>query len=446
MAMVFASATRADRTVGRKSDASASRPTASMARLPAWSRLSSASPPAGLFVERSAALIDIPAHPRSVSKATDASEIEARRFADSPVSSSQPALSSTGAPRPLKPGAIAPRLGNVAPIVNDVLAAPGRPLDRAARANFEARLATDLEPVRIHTDVQAARSAAALRANAYTVGHHIVFGADRYQPASHAGRRLLAHEIAHVLQKADSHDAVVHRDCADPDFCKPYATKADAASAEWWLRHTYLPLEGIPTFGTEAGSLWESFLSRVPGDSLAPVVFNDAGSYLVSSFRDSWDTKDDMDAVIDLVGARLNRAPGPPLRDNAPATMSLANFLSTSEMENRPINYSNPLSVAGHIAGGIGNSDAGPDYRKITYANVVLEKTTLFGSTGYISVKLIPHYEVFDAIDFCPGDCGSPLEQLVTIPMSRLEASSEAYDVPFKVVFSPDFRSKRFWF
>jgi len=126
--------------------------------------------------------------------------------------------------------------------------------------------------------------------------------------------------------------------------------------------------------------------------------------------------------------------------------MSLANFLSASEMDNRPINYSNPFSVAGHIAGGIGSSDAGDDYRKITYANVTLEKTTLVGSTGYVSVELTPQYEVFDAIDFCPGDCGSPAEQLITVPMSRLEKSGNAYDVPFKVIFSPESRSKRFWF
>jgi hypothetical protein len=61
-------------------------------------------------------------------------------------------------------------------------------------------------------------------------------------------------------------------------------------------------------------------------------------------------------------------------------------------------------------------------------------------------VELTPHYEVFDAVDFCPGDCGSWLEQRVTIPMSRLEASGAAYDQPFKVEFSPDSRSKRFWF
>jgi hypothetical protein len=53
---------------------------------------------------------------------------------------------------------------------------------------------------------------------------------------------------------------------------------------------------------------------------------------------------------------------------------------------------------------------------------------------------------VFDAIDFCPGDCGSREERLITVPMSRLEASGEAYDVPFKVTFVPESRSKRIFY
>jgi hypothetical protein len=152
------------------------------------------------------------------------------------------------------------------------------------------------------------------------------------------------------------------------------------------------------------------------------------------------------DAIIDLIGARLSRAPGGPLPDNTPTTMSVENFLTRAEMDNRPINYSNPLSIAGHIAGGIGSSDAGLDYRKVLWGNATLEKTPLIGSTGYISVETTLHYEVFDAVDFCDGDCGSAAEQLITIPMSRLEAGGQAYDVPFKVTFVPEPRSKRFWY
>lgn len=54
----------------------------------------------------------------------------------------------------------------------------------------------------MHTDAAAGRSADAVNAAAYTAGRHLVFGPDRYRPASPAGRRLLAHELAHVVQQA----------------------------------------------------------------------------------------------------------------------------------------------------------------------------------------------------------------------------------------------------
>ena len=330
--------------------------------------------------------------------------------------------------------------------VASTLRQSGRPLDAGTRNYFEPRFGADFSNVRIHTDTNAAASARSVNALAYTVGRDVVFNSGQYAPHRDSGKRLLAHELTHVVQQgAGRLDSVVQRGCSDPDFCKPYATKTETDDAEWWIRNTYLRAEGIETFGTEVKELYESYLSRSPGDSLAPVVFDSESSYLVSSFKNSGDTEDDMDSVIDLVGDRLSRAPSGSI-SSAQATMSLANFLSTSEMDNRPINYSNPFSVAGHIAGGIGSSDAGDDYRKITYANVGLEKTTLIGSTGYVTVELTPHYEVFDAVDFCPGDCGSPVEQWITVPMSRLEASGAAYDVPFKVIFSPETRSKRFWF
>jgi hypothetical protein len=66
---------------------------------------------------------------------------------------------------------------------------------------MESRLGHDFGSVRIHTDSLAADSARALNANAYTVGHDIVFAAAQYDPASTAGRRLLSHELAHVVQQ-----------------------------------------------------------------------------------------------------------------------------------------------------------------------------------------------------------------------------------------------------
>lgn len=86
-------------------------------------------------------------------------------------------------------------------IVHEALRSPGRPLNPATRATMERRLGHDFSRVRIHSDEQAAESARAVNARAYAVGDHVVFAAGQYQPATPAGRALLAHELAHVAQQ-----------------------------------------------------------------------------------------------------------------------------------------------------------------------------------------------------------------------------------------------------
>ena len=86
------------------------------------------------------------------------------------------------------------------PVVAESLGGPGRPLDGATRDFFEPRLGSDLSRVRVHTGERAAASAASLGARAYAVGSEVVFGAGEYAPRTAAGRRLLAHELAHVVQ------------------------------------------------------------------------------------------------------------------------------------------------------------------------------------------------------------------------------------------------------
>ncbi len=78
---------------------------------------------------------------------------------------------------------------------------PGRPLDAATRGFFESRFSQDFGQVRIHTDSGAAESARMLDAKAYTAGPNVVFAAGEYAPHTGAGRRLLAHELTHVVQQ-----------------------------------------------------------------------------------------------------------------------------------------------------------------------------------------------------------------------------------------------------
>ncbi|HTX76021.1 MAG TPA: DUF4157 domain-containing protein [Terracidiphilus sp.] len=88
--------------------------------------------------------------------------------------------------------------------VAETLHAPGAALDPASRQFMESRFGYDFSSVRIHTDPSAAESASAIHARAYTLGHHVVFAPGAYEPHSADGARLLAHELAHVVQQAGS--------------------------------------------------------------------------------------------------------------------------------------------------------------------------------------------------------------------------------------------------
>lgn len=89
------------------------------------------------------------------------------------------------------------------PTVYDVLNSPGQPLDMATRAFFEPRFGQDFSQVRVHTGSTAEKSAGNLNAHAYTVGHDIVFANGQFSPGMYEGRRLIVHELTHVLQQRD---------------------------------------------------------------------------------------------------------------------------------------------------------------------------------------------------------------------------------------------------
>ena len=86
-------------------------------------------------------------------------------------------------------------------IVQDVVGSPGEPLDPATRAFMEPRFGQDFSSVRVHSGAAAEQSAREVNASAYTVGHDIVFAPGHYTPHTPAGRRLLAHELTHVMQQ-----------------------------------------------------------------------------------------------------------------------------------------------------------------------------------------------------------------------------------------------------
>src|SRR5215469_13003897 len=102
-------------------------------------------------------------------------------------------------PAPRGPDKPTNKTGN---LVTAALQTPGQSLDATTRQFFEPRFKYDFGSVRIHADDRAAQSAQAISALAFTQGRDICFGAGQYSPRSASGKRLLAHELAHVVQQS----------------------------------------------------------------------------------------------------------------------------------------------------------------------------------------------------------------------------------------------------
>ncbi|MFN0194229.1 MAG: DUF4157 domain-containing protein [Aestuariivirga sp.] len=106
----------------------------------------------------------------------------------------------------------------VSPVVNEVLQSPGQSLDQATRTFMESRFRHDFSRVRVHSDAAAVQSARDMNASAYTVGQSIAFGYGKFAPGTHEGRRLLAHELTHVVQQSRiPQPRMLMREPSDPD-------------------------------------------------------------------------------------------------------------------------------------------------------------------------------------------------------------------------------------
>lgn len=89
----------------------------------------------------------------------------------------------------------------------------GQPLDRTTRDYFEPRFGADFSNVRVHANQMAAESANSINALAYTLGNNVAFGTGQYQPQTIQGKRLLAHELTHVVQQSGKLSPFLQRAC-----------------------------------------------------------------------------------------------------------------------------------------------------------------------------------------------------------------------------------------
>ena len=139
----------------------------------------------------------------TVSQPGDVYEQEADRIADQVMATAtHPAIS--GAPSRIQrfSGQSNSQMEAAPASVEKALASPGSPLEPGLRQDMEQRFGEDFSQVRVHSGGTAEQSARDVRAQAYTTGYDIVFAAGKFAPQTHEGRRLIAHELTHVVQQS----------------------------------------------------------------------------------------------------------------------------------------------------------------------------------------------------------------------------------------------------
>lgn len=161
----------------------------------------------------------------TIGASNDPLEREADRVADQVLAAPAHSAVSGAAPRIQRfTGQATGQTGTAPASVDGVLAGSGRSLDPALQQDMGQRFGHDFSRVRVHSGAAAEQSARGLNAQAYTVGRDIVFGTGRFAPETSAGRRLIAHELTHVLQQTGASapvavaGSVVQRQPASPDI------------------------------------------------------------------------------------------------------------------------------------------------------------------------------------------------------------------------------------
>jgi hypothetical protein len=169
--------------------------------------------------------------------------------------------------------------GTAPPSVDHVLVSSGRPLNPAIQQDMSRRFGHNFSQVRVHTGATAEQSARDVNAHAYTVGQNIVFGAGRFAPGSHEGRRLIAHELTHVVQQqglGQQSPMRLQRLGANPTCTKTEADGIHQAifDARGWLNKAIPKLEESPLSALALASLRRNFGPTYGVAANAPLIRN----------------------------------------------------------------------------------------------------------------------------------------------------------------------------
>ena len=257
--------------------------------------------------------------------------------------------------------------------------------------------------------------------------------------------RFVAHELTRVVQQRGFITQTIRlsprRETESPTgWCVPYSSMKEAKKE--WI-HIFINVVGTlkAWLGDEVAALWADYLKRKPGDSLSPWIYSDPSSRLVRGFAESSTTEEHQRWLLDLAKVKLLALykKNPNLIQPNKWNFIPVEKLFTESILNYEINWSrSPFDIPAMTAGGVSESDAGKDSRRLSGTVGVCQKTDEKGKTVGLTLMTLFRFHVKDCVDFCPGGSGAPAEEKYTVPMSRLEKSGLAYDRPFEVYFAPE--------
>lgn len=436
----------------------------------------------------------------SIGASNDPLELEADRVANQVLA--LPARSEvSGAPLRIQrlSGQTTEQAGSAPASVDNVLACPGKPLEPALQQSMKQGFGHDFSRVRVHTDAQAAASTDDVSASAYTVGHHVVFGAGRFAPETQEGQRLIAHELTHVVQQGSAdmsgtaHRSTLRRQTVGgaDDFLNDLGLgdvekdiidfgKGLAGAAEQEVRKQLRALGGLPGTGAvfsnpgcpgnfcnpfaDVGEARKNLALTAPvllagvAKVVSPRVVPLWGQYLFggtspqnlsSSFgKDFTASKTTLGTATFIRNQLATEIKGKHraiLGSAASVTVDLTPRMgkTLAAIDNssgtNAMNFNVIGEIAGNIAGGIGkdqlSTKVGAKPSPFNDERKAAISATLTRTKKGIKVNPDVVFTIRDTIDLCPGNCGALTEQDATIPMSRFEATGLSGDVPFEITF-----------
>jgi hypothetical protein len=145
------------------------------------------------------------------------------------------------------------------------LSGRGNPLPQSVRAFMEPRFGADFSAVRVHNDAHAHGLARAVNAHAFAVGRNVVFGAGHYAPETENGKRLLAHELTHVVQQTGSGAVAIARKPSNAEHARESAAAQERAT--WLELH-----EGVFAYLTPTATTIDNVARYLSGYPQMPTV------------------------------------------------------------------------------------------------------------------------------------------------------------------------------